>query len=72
MGVHVNESRADNTSGCVDGFLSFESQTRRYFSNAAVFNADIGRVSFLTGSVDNFSVSNDDVEHYLPPVLQSA
>ena len=71
MGMHVDKTRTDNLSISIDGFLGRGFQTRRYLSNTAVLNADIGRVTFFTGPIDDVAVANDDVKHYLPHFLQN-
>ena len=47
--------------------ISFSHQVRCNFSDTAVLNPDICHICLLTGSIDNFAVTNDDIKHFNSP-----
>jgi hypothetical protein len=51
--MHIDETRTDDTTVCVNNFRRIGRQFRRNVGNAAVFDPDIRRESLLTGCVSS-------------------
>src|SRR5687767_5655902 len=58
--MHVNETRSDDTSGCIDGLFSCTAhRTNRH--DAAVLNANISSKPRLAAAVDHRSITDNEV-----------